>query len=126
MRNLVEQNWWDWAIEDQVTLEELNLLDSLPSLDWCCRWWCWIRSVVGRLVIWLAVWIWTVRLIAENWTLVVAVEIFWPALVSVALVSVALVSVAIVWRWLVWLVVVCVVMIARVECEVLLIVVTCV
>jgi hypothetical protein len=49
MRDLVQQPWWDWAIEHQVALEQLDLLDSFPSLDW--RWGgCRRRLIVERIV----------------------------------------------------------------------------
>lgn len=32
--DLVEQSWWHRAVEYQVSIEELDFLDRLPSPDW--------------------------------------------------------------------------------------------
>jgi hypothetical protein len=53
MRDLVQQPRWNRAIEHQVALEQLHLLDRLPSLyrRGCgCRRWLIVERVVGMLV----------------------------------------------------------------------------
>lgn len=34
MRDLTEQGGRNWAIQHEVTVEELHLLDGLPSTNW--------------------------------------------------------------------------------------------
>jgi hypothetical protein len=73
MGDLVEQPRWDGAVEHQVALEQLHLLDRLPALDRgrhdCRRKQVVVKGVVGvvlQVVLVGFVWIWAIRVCAVD------------------------------------------------------------
>lgn len=88
MRNLIQQPGWYGAIQNQVAVEELDLLDCLPSSDRC---WSWpglggivlisiIRLRLG--ILWLCLRIGTVRVIGlDDGPPIVVVVVIWLMIV---------------------------------------------
>lgn len=83
MRNLIQQPWWYGAIQDQVAVEKLDLLDRLPSSDWG-RSWSRLRGIVLISVIrlwfgilWLSLRIGTKRIIGlDDWPPIIVIVIW--------------------------------------------------
>lgn len=54
VRDLIEQSRWDRAIENEITIEELDLLDSLPAANRRWRWlWPWLIRIARRVFYWI-------------------------------------------------------------------------
>jgi len=77
MRDLVEKLRWYWAIQDEIAIEEFDLFDGLPSSyrsrarNWFCKRWL---VMIG--VVWLALRIWTIRVIRlKDRSMVIVVQI---------------------------------------------------
>lgn len=116
MGHLFQENRWNWAIEDEISLEELYFLHGLPSLD--RLWWgLWsVVTIVSRS---------GMRVLPVGFTPSSSSE---DRSVVILLVEVAVVmgvvgeSVAIMWGRLVRLLIVCIMVIFWVERIVVLII----
>ena len=109
----IQELGWNGTVKDEISIEQLYFLHSLPSLE--SRAWCrfWFRATISIIILisWSRMRIWTICGIVrlENWCAVLMVEV-WVSLTRAEVIQ----RVLFVGRRLVWRLIVLVVMFLRV------------
>ena len=102
VRHLVQQSWWNGAVQHEVAVEQLHLLDCLPTPNWsrtrCWEWCVFICSTMWWVIIWM--WLRPMTIWVQNWPIIMVILPIITAVLRVVLVQ----RMGILWRWVVRLI----------------------